>query len=324
MILSKGVTGTNLKEQGTWPFISFEVMAAWLLSKKLEIQPWHDLETIFISFTALCIWFRTPLHVKDVDHKSEIAWIFQSHSDKDEESFMSMYSKWEMFGPLFREKILGNLSPYFNCPAIRVLLTEMRDLCIPRLWGDGGEKVNRSPDGYTWPEGQPRVTHSKMLDAIEKAILTLVQNMDHSSNLDPVLTFDSVENPPNTWNDFHAKINSDGIFLPAAGATAATALLPVVVDSHNYTLSKVKQGLYYRVNPIGIDTRVEEAASMPVIDQVLTATRSSAYSGKEEFRGHFFKSLRTPRKRADSDEMIDRLLDPSGGRVVKPRLDTPS
>lgn len=314
------MTGANLYEQGTWPFISFEVMAAWLLSKKLEIQSWHDLETIFMSFTALCIWFRTPLHAKEVQPKSDISWIFQSHSDKDEESFMSMYAKWEMFGPLFQEKILGNLSPYFKCPAIVGLLTEMRNLCIPPLWGDGGEKVNRSPDGYAWPEGLPRVTHSKMLEAIEKAILTLVADMDPRSNLDPVLTFDSLENPPNNWDDYHARINSDGIFLPAAGATAATALLPVVVDSQNHTLSQVKQGLYYRVNPIGIDTRVEEAP-VTIINQVLTATRSSAYSGKEEFCGHLFKGLgMPPRKRANStpDDVADRLA----GRVVKRRLDT--
>lgn len=315
------MTGTNLYEQGTWPFLSFEVMQAWLLSQKVAIQPWHDLETIFMSFTALCLWFRTPLHAKNVDHGSEIAWIFQSYSETDNESFMSMYSKWEMFGPLFRQKILGNLSPYFNCPAITVLLTEMRDLCIPHSWGNGEE---RTPVGYMWPDDQPRITHSKMLDAIEKAILTLVQDMDHSSNIDPVLTFDSLENPPKTWDDFHAKINSDGIFLPAAAAMAATASLPVVVDGYNHTLSQVKQGLYYRVNPIGIDTRVEEVASTSAIDRVLTATRSSAYAGKEEFCDHLFKNLAKPRKHADSttDDMVNRFT--TSHNRLKQRRNDPS
>jgi hypothetical protein len=295
-------------------------MAAWLLSTKLQIQPWHDLETIFMSFTALCLWFNTPLHAKSVDQKSDIAWIFQSQSDKDDESFVSMYGKWKMFRPQFDEKILGNLSPYFKCNAIVNLLTEMRDLCIPPSWGkeeDDG-KVDPSPLSYSWPEDLPRVRHEQMLEAIEKAILTLVQDMDidEPAVLDPVLTYDDlIQKPPPTWNSYHASINHDGIFTPPVGMEKKPGLTPVVTDGHDSTLGQINKGVFYKVNLISVDPRMEEAEVFSMA-KILTAAQSGtgAASKEEEFNKQVYQGL-MPTKRPHS-----AVTTKIGERVFKWRL----
>src|SRR6201747_813465 len=98
---------------------------AWLLNRKLAIQYWHDLETLFISFTALCIWFDAPFVAKPIlDDRSDLAWIFQVHKPDD---VTAAYRKWQLFRPNFDDKILANLSSYFNCDAIKNLLVAMRD-----------------------------------------------------------------------------------------------------------------------------------------------------------------------------------------------------
>jgi hypothetical protein len=82
------------------------MMVAWLMDCQLEIQYWHDLETLFISFTTLCIWFECPFYAKDIqDEKNDIAWIFQLHDPTD---LKAVHHKWEMFCPHFERKILGN------------------------------------------------------------------------------------------------------------------------------------------------------------------------------------------------------------------------
>jgi hypothetical protein len=278
------------------------------------------LESIFISFTAICLWFQSPYHPKTIDEDSDIAWIFQSHSENEEEMFQSMYKKWERFGPKFEEKILGNLSQYFRHSAITGLLTEMRDMCIPPSFGD---KVRQTPDGYWWPKDHPRASHAKMLEAIEKAILALLKDsdlddMDSDSDLDedslhPIYTFD--EAPPEIWRKYHANINADGIFIPPKNMEADT--LPVVLDSYNSTSSQVKHGLFYRANPIGPDTRLDDVDdSKPKISHVLSATHSGPYSGKEEFRKRIVDGL-AKRKYGESGETAATMASRMRGKKVK-------
>lgn len=109
-----------------------DIKAAWLMNCSLQIQYWHDLETLFISFTALCIWFNSPFYAKLIpDQKSNLAWIFQQHDAKDPQA---VHHQWELFHTNFDAKILGNLRSYFNCKVIKDLLVAMRDMCIPPNW----------------------------------------------------------------------------------------------------------------------------------------------------------------------------------------------
>lgn len=58
----------------------------------MTIQPWHDLETLFISFTALCVWFQLPYCAKEAE--SGFDWIFEPHKDNDPEA---VHRKWRRF-----------------------------------------------------------------------------------------------------------------------------------------------------------------------------------------------------------------------------------
>ncbi|KAG2040849.1 hypothetical protein BDR03DRAFT_1007631 [Suillus americanus] len=113
---------------GTWPFLGLEMMKAWLLGQELLIQPWHDLETVFMSFTALCIWFQSPFYPKSVHLDSDLTWIFTAHEEGDTKA---AYDKWDLFCNHFETRIIANLDPYFKCNTITDLLKTMRDLCIP-------------------------------------------------------------------------------------------------------------------------------------------------------------------------------------------------
>ncbi|KAG1758941.1 hypothetical protein EDD22DRAFT_849610 [Suillus occidentalis] len=64
---------------GTWPFLGLDMMKAWLLGQELLIQSWHDLEIVFMSFTALYMWFQSPFYPKSVHLDSNLTWIFIAH-----------------------------------------------------------------------------------------------------------------------------------------------------------------------------------------------------------------------------------------------------
>ncbi|KAG2029031.1 hypothetical protein BDR03DRAFT_1018996, partial [Suillus americanus] len=161
---------TLTNAMGTWPFVCMDVMTAWMLGKHMAIQPLHDLETLSISFTALCIWFSAPYCAKEVDAGGSLAWIFEPHKESGTEA---AYRKWNRFRNGYKDEILGKLSGQLDCPAIINLLTSLRNMCFPISWGDEND---RSPSGFVWPMDTPRITHEKMLDAVEAAILTLLKD----------------------------------------------------------------------------------------------------------------------------------------------------
>ncbi|KAG2140563.1 hypothetical protein DEU56DRAFT_911630 [Suillus clintonianus] len=131
---------------GTWPFL------------------------VFMSFTALCIWFQSPFYPKSVHLDCDLTWIFTAHKEGD---MKAPYDKWDLFCNHFETKIIAKLDPYFKCNAITDLLKTMRDLCIPSSWGD---ETDTTPTGFTWPHNVPRVTHEQMIEAVERAIVTLLQD----------------------------------------------------------------------------------------------------------------------------------------------------
>src|SRR6267154_3848848 len=131
-------------------------MTHWLTGKPMVIQPWHDLETLFISFTAICIWFNVPYCAKEAAENSPLNWIFEPYRapGQNPPPKSAAYCKWERFRPDFDSAILTNLSSYFDCPAIRDLLTTLRNMCFPPSWGN---QCDMSPSGFAWPEDVPRV-----------------------------------------------------------------------------------------------------------------------------------------------------------------------
>lgn len=197
------------------------------------MQPWHDLETLFISLTAICIWFEEPYHAKELRDKSDLGWIFEARNESDNEA---LYCKWERFRVDFDRRIIHNLSAYFKCPATVTLLTEMRDMCFPPSWGDEGD---RNATGFRWPVGYPRVSHLGMLEAVDKAILTLLTDNTHG-----ILPAQKTS----AWQEYHASIDTNGIFTHPFGMD--TGMPPVVVDGVNSPLSLSAQGVFYRVRPI--------------------------------------------------------------------------
>ncbi|KAG0697550.1 hypothetical protein DFH29DRAFT_1071564 [Suillus ampliporus] len=200
---------------GTWPFISLDVMASWLTSTPVVIQPWHDLEMMFISFTALCIWFASPYCAKLMSPEAGgFAWIFEPHQDSDSNS---AYCKWQW-----------------------VLLTKMHDMCFAPSWGDENDK---SPSGFKWPEDVPHVTHEGMLEAVESAILTLLKEGD-KDRFQPQMI-------PTHWTDAHAHIDDDGIFNPPP--SMSKTFLPVVVDGINSLQPLGTSGLFDQVRPVPPD-----------------------------------------------------------------------
>lgn len=208
----------NHSQKGTWPFVSLDVMVAWLLGQSLVIQPHHDLETFFFSFTAICMWFDTPFHAKNIKEHSPMAWIFKPQDPEDNNA---VRAKWEMFRPDFERMIIGNLSPYFACDAVKNLLIAMRDMCIPEHWGNLNEA---GPSGYLG-EGYDydRVAHDDMIKAVETTILTLLEQENPDGDRLVLYT------PSPQWLAAHAKIDEDGIFKPPMGMDEK--LPPVVLDS---------------------------------------------------------------------------------------------
>jgi hypothetical protein len=210
---------------------------AWLLNRKLEIQYWHDLETLFISFTALCIWFDAPFLAKPIpDEQSDLAWIFQAHKPDDG---TAAYRKWQLFRPNFHDKILAHLSSYFNCDAIKNLLVAMRDMCIPPTWGD---PEDLTPTGYITPGEGERVTHDRMIEAVETAILALLTDTS-ADGIERLAT----QEEPAPWAEAHAKINEDGIFQPPV---IEQDLPAVVLDSMGKENPKASIGLFHRIRAI--------------------------------------------------------------------------
>jgi hypothetical protein len=247
--------------QGTWPFISLDIMKAWMLGESMIIQPWHDLETLFVSFTAICIWFEEPYRAKELKGDSDFGWIFEARVESDMEA---LYRKWERFRVDFDRRIIRNLSAYFSHPAIITLLTELRDLCFPPSWGD---EADRSPTGFRWPVGYQRVSHVGMLEAVEKAIITLLtdKSYDHS----PV-------EKPKAWQEYHASIDADGIFVHPPGMD--TAMPPVVMGGVHSPSSLTSKGIFYRVRPILPDTISTSATA------TTAGTRSSIATSQKVWR----------------------------------------
>jgi hypothetical protein len=225
-------------------------MSNWERSKAMIIQPHHDLETMFISFAALCVWFQLPYCAKEQGTSSGFDWMFEPHKDKDPGA---VYRKWQRFRPHFESSILHNLSPYFKCPAIVDLLTTMRDMCIPLSW----EGEPSDPAGYRWQDDVKRATHKDMLDAVEKAILTLLKE----GNEDRLHRQDLVED----WIKAHAHITDDGIFSPPPAMTQDFP--PIVVDGTNSPRGLVMSGIFDQVRPVKPDKRSAPSYSAPLIAQ---------------------------------------------------------
>jgi hypothetical protein len=249
----------------------------------MTIQPWHDLETLFISFTALCVWFQLPYCAKEAE--SGFDWIFEPHKDNDPEA---VHRKWQRFQPDFESSIIGNLSSYFKCPAIVDLLTTMRDKCFPPLW----EGKASDPSGYRWPDGVKRVTHKDMLEAVEQAILALLKE----DNQDRLHRQDFVEN----WFQAHAYITDDGIFSPPPAMS--TNFPAMVVDAVNSPKGLVMSGIFDRVRPVKPDINSEPAYSGPITFQstMSSARTEVACSNERAFRTWLLQPRQAKRLAAPS------------------------
>jgi hypothetical protein len=244
-------------------------MVAWLRNQQLVIQDHHDLETLFMSFAAVSVWFAAPFHAKDIFHDQEgdLAWIFEHRDATDDQA---VFRKWRLFGPDFDKKILQNLSPYFNCEAMKNLLRAMRDMCFPPTWsGKKGKEKDTSPSAYVWPQGKPRVTHEKMIAAVETAIVTLLKDTSEAGT--KRLTADE---PGAEWKRFHANIDDDGIFTPPTGMKPNVP--PVVLHGvvHHQPLSA--DGIFDRILaiPMPIDTSMVSTLTDATSDDVSHPTTS--------------------------------------------------
>ncbi|KAG2029035.1 hypothetical protein BDR03DRAFT_1018992 [Suillus americanus] len=266
---------------GTWPFVCMDVMTAWMLGKHMAIQPLHDLETLSISFTALCIWFSVPYCAKEVDADGSLAWIFEPHKESDTEA---AYRKWNRFRNGYKDEILGKLSGQLDCPAIINLLTSLRNMCFPISWGDEND---RSPSGFVWPMDTPRITHEKMLDAVEAAILTLLKDPPSPEHL-------SRNNAPPLWKSCHADVDDDGIFHPPPEMQKTTP--PVVVDGVNSGRALGTIGVFDRVRSVSPNQEANGSLS----DQHLSATASSTSKDHQRWLLRFKGDVKQPKRKCST------------------------
>lgn len=228
---------------------------------------------MFISFTAICVWFQLPYCAKQVAPN----WIFEAHNNQDT---YAARRKWELFRPNFERDILGNLSSYFNCPAIKGFLTEMRDKCFAPTWGDDDRII--LPSGYKWPDNVPRVTHDDMLGAVERAIISLFKEGDQDRLYQQKI--------PDRWTDAHAHITDDGIFVPPP--TMSSTFPPVVVDGANASKGLVTSGIFDRVRPVQPDLHSAPTYSRSIVDA--TAATSSHNSAVRSSQRALYNELFQP------------------------------
>jgi hypothetical protein len=144
-----------------------------------------------------------------------------------------------LFRTHFDTKILGNLSSYFDCEAIKDLLVAMRDMCIPPSWND----EDLTPTGLIPLEDGERVTHDQMIEAVETAILKLLKDSSPLGTQRLAIQSESV-----AWGATHASIDEDGIFYAPANMTKD--LPPVVLDGMGKESPQTNIGIFHRVRAI--------------------------------------------------------------------------
>jgi len=246
-----------------------------------------------MSFTALCIWFNAPFYAKDIpDRTGDLAWIFEAHNPTDNNA---VYETWERFRTHFDEKILDNLSTYFDCDAIRTLLVAMRDMCIPPTWTDG----DSTPTGYIPMEDGHRVTHDKMIDAVETAIEMLLKEAsldDRASQSEEEVDWANdritLSQEPAGWVAAHASIDENGIFHPPD--TMPLDVPPIVLDGLSNKPLTTK-GIFHRIRAISLPPSKHifpnrREARQAVISN--TISKPTGTSGYKQFQRHLVDDIR--------------------------------